>query len=35
MATDITKVLGVKSKQQTHWESDEIIVTWAVDIYLN
>ena len=30
VATDIAKVLGVKSKQQTHWESDEIIVTWAV-----
>ena len=30
VAADIAKVLGVKNKMETHWESDEIIVTWAV-----
>ena len=30
VATDIAKVLGVNSKKDTHWESDEIWITWAV-----
>ncbi len=30
VAADIANVLNVKSKKDTHWESDEIIVTWAV-----
>ena len=30
VAADIASVLGVKSKQDTHWQSDEIWVTWAV-----
>ena len=30
VAADIARVLGVKSKQDTHWQSDEIWVTWAV-----
>ena len=29
VAADIASVLGVKSKQDTHWQSDEIWVTWA------
>ena len=30
VATDIAKVLGVNSKKDTHWESDDIWITWAV-----
>ena len=30
VAADIAKVLGVNSKQDTHWESDDVWVTWAV-----
>ena len=30
VAADIAKVLGVTSKQDTHWQSDEIWITWAV-----
>ena len=30
VANDIASVLGVKSKTDTHWESDDVIVTWAV-----
>ena len=30
VATDIAKVLGVGTKKETHWESDEVWVTWAV-----
>ena len=30
VASDIAKVLGVAAKEDTHWQSDEIIVTWAV-----
>ena len=30
VAADIAKVLGVNSKQDTHWQSEEIWVTWAV-----
>ena len=30
VAADIAKVLGVNSKQDTHWQSDEIWVTWAI-----
>ncbi len=30
VAADIAKVLGVNSKQDTHWQSDDIWVTWAV-----
>ena len=30
VATDIAKVLGVKTKKDTHWESDDIWITWAV-----
>ncbi|MGB0265130.1 MAG: DNA topoisomerase [Candidatus Poseidoniaceae archaeon] len=30
VATDIAKVLGVSKKKETHWESDEIWITWAV-----
>jgi len=30
VAADIAKVLGVNSKQDTHWQSDEVWVTWAV-----
>ena len=30
VASDIAKVLGVGTKEDTHWQSDEIIVTWAV-----
>ena len=30
VANDIASVLGVKSKTDTHWESDDFIVTWAV-----
>ena len=30
VAGDIAKVLGINSKQETHWQSEEIWVTWAV-----
>jgi len=30
VAADIAKVLGASSKQETHWQSDDIWVTWAV-----
>ena len=30
VATDIAKVLGVNKKKETHWESDEVWITWAV-----
>ena len=30
VAADIAHTLNVKKKMETHWESDEIIVTWAV-----
>ena len=30
VAVDIAKVLGVGKKTDTHWESTDIIVTWAV-----
>ena len=30
VASDIAKVLGVAAKEDTHWQSEEIIVTWAV-----
>ena len=30
VAADIAKVLGVNSKQDTHWQSEEVWVTWAV-----
>ncbi len=30
VAADIAQTLNVKKKMETHWESDEIIVTWAV-----
>ena len=30
VATDIAKVLGVSNKKETHWESDEVWITWAV-----
>ena len=30
VAADIAKVLGVDSKKDTHYHSEEILVTWAV-----
>ena len=30
VAEDIAKVLGVNKKTDTHWESDDLIITWAV-----
>ena len=30
VAADISKTLNISKKHETHWESDEIIVTWAV-----
>ncbi len=30
VAEDIAKVLGVAKKNDTHWESDDLIITWAV-----
>ncbi|MDP6869783.1 MAG: DNA topoisomerase [Candidatus Poseidoniaceae archaeon] len=30
VAGDIAKVLGITTSRETHWESDNIIVTWAV-----
>ena len=30
VAADISKVLGVTKKLDTHWQSEEIWVTWAV-----
>ena len=30
VAEDIAKVLGVTKKTETHWESDELVITWAV-----
>tara|TARA_B100000575_G_scaffold166897_1_gene133474 strand:+ start:953 stop:3706 length:2754 start_codon:yes stop_codon:yes gene_type:complete len=30
VADDIAKVLGVSKKTDTHWESDDLIITWAV-----
>ena len=30
VAEDIAKVLGVTKKTETHWESDDLIITWAV-----
>ena len=30
VAEDIAKVLGVGQKTDTHWLSDDIVITWAV-----
>ena len=30
VAEDIAKVLGVNQKTDTHWLSDDIVITWAV-----
>ena len=30
VAEDIAKVLGVAKKTDTHWESDDLVITWAV-----
>ena len=30
VAEDIAKVLGVKQRNDTHWSSEDIIITWAV-----
>ena len=30
VATDIAKVLGITTKKDTHYLSDDIIVTWAI-----
>ena len=30
VANDIAKVLGVSGKKDTHWESPDIVITWAV-----
>ena len=30
VAEDIAKVLGVGQKTETHWLSDDIVITWAV-----
>ena len=30
VAEDIAKVLGVTKKTETHWESDDLVITWAV-----
>jgi len=30
VAEDLAGVLGVGKKHDTHWESDDIIITWAV-----
>ena len=30
VAEDLAKVLGVSKKAATHWESEDIIITWAI-----
>ena len=30
VAQDIAKVLGVSKKTDTHWDSDDLVITWAV-----
>ena len=30
VAEDLANILGVRSKQETHWFSDDIIITWAI-----
>ena len=30
VAEDIAKVMGVTKKSDTHWESDDLVITWAV-----
>ena len=30
VANDIAKVLGISTKKDTHYHSDDIIVTWAI-----
>ena len=30
VANDLANVLDIKDKKETHWHSDEIIITWAV-----
>ena len=30
VAQDIAKVLGVTKKTDTHWDSDDLVITWAV-----
>ena len=30
VANDIANVLGINKKTDTHWESEDIKVTWAV-----
>ena len=30
VAEDIAKVLGVTKKTETHWESEDLVITWAV-----
>ena len=30
VAEDLASVLGVGKKNETHWQSDDIIITWAI-----
>jgi len=30
VAEDLANILGVRKKQETHWVSDDIIITWAI-----
>ena len=30
VAEDLANILGVRSKKETHWVSDDIIITWAI-----
>ena len=30
VAQDLARVLGVNDKKETHWESNDILITWAI-----
>ena len=34
VAEDLANVLGVSKKTETHWHSEDIIITWAIGHFL-
>ena len=33
VANDLANVLDVKEKKETHWHSDNVVITWACLLY--
>ena len=33
VANDLANVLEVKEKKETHWHSDNVVITWACLLY--